>query len=153
MKTPVIKPLRWLGSSKKDLDAMPHGVRSTFGYALHFAKFGTGQAKVNKPLPLEDIAVEEGSTNVYADLGYPNADEMLIKAGLASQIEQSIKRRRMTQQHAAKLLAISQRKLSDLLRGQFQDISVVTMTEYLNRLGNAEIEVPQKNKEPDTQNL
>jgi len=32
------------------------------------------------------VAVEEGSNNVYADLGRPDADEMLVKAQLASRI-------------------------------------------------------------------
>jgi len=32
------KPLEWLGSSKKDLIALPQGVRRLFGHALHFAQ-------------------------------------------------------------------------------------------------------------------
>jgi phage-related protein len=34
------KPLVWLGSSKKDLMAMPVGVRKFFGHALDFAQRG-----------------------------------------------------------------------------------------------------------------
>ncbi|MBE7424633.1 MAG: type II toxin-antitoxin system RelE/ParE family toxin [Ideonella sp.] len=34
------KPLEWLGSSKKDLIALPQGVRRLFGHALHFAQNG-----------------------------------------------------------------------------------------------------------------
>ena len=34
------KPLRWVGSSKKDLMAMPEAVQDTFGYALHLAQVG-----------------------------------------------------------------------------------------------------------------
>lgn len=42
-----IKSLRWVGSAKKDLDAMPEDVQDTFGYALHLAQAGGkhGQAK------------------------------------------------------------------------------------------------------------
>lgn len=34
------KPLEWLGSSKKDLIALPLDVRRFFGHALHFAQNG-----------------------------------------------------------------------------------------------------------------
>jgi phage-related protein len=34
------KPLAWLGSSKKDLMALPMGVRKFFGHALDFAQRG-----------------------------------------------------------------------------------------------------------------
>jgi phage-related protein len=34
------KPLVWIGSSKKDLMALPIEVRKFFGHALHFAQYG-----------------------------------------------------------------------------------------------------------------
>ena len=34
------KPLEWIGSSKKDLIALPEDVRRFFGHALHFAQNG-----------------------------------------------------------------------------------------------------------------
>jgi phage-related protein len=37
----IIKPLRWIASSKKDLLAMPDEVQDTFGYALHLAQIGS----------------------------------------------------------------------------------------------------------------
>lgn len=45
-----LKPLRWVGSSKKDLDSLPSDVQDVYGYALHVAQEG-GQhddAKVMK---------------------------------------------------------------------------------------------------------
>ncbi|HNQ56237.1 MAG: type II toxin-antitoxin system RelE/ParE family toxin [Rhodocyclaceae bacterium] len=44
------KPLEWVGSSKKDLMALPAGVRKFFGHALDFAQRGGqhGAAKVLK---------------------------------------------------------------------------------------------------------
>lgn len=44
-----IKPLRWVGSAKKDLSAMPEDVQDTFGYALHLAQVG-GKHSQAKPL-------------------------------------------------------------------------------------------------------
>lgn len=83
----------------------------------------------------ESILIEEGSDNVYADLGYPDAEEMQVKAGLAGEIGQIIKRRHLTQQQAAELLGMPQSKLSGMLRGQFRGISQTKMIECLNRLG------------------
>lgn len=79
--------------------------------------------------------IERGSTNVYADLGMADAEEMLVKAQLATEIGGIIKRRKLTQVQAAELLGISQPKLSGLLRGQFRGISESKMLECLTRLG------------------
>lgn len=79
--------------------------------------------------------IEHGSTNVYADLGLSNAEEMLVKAQLATKIGDIIKRRKLTQVQAAELLGITQPKLSGLLRGQFRGVSEVKMLECLTRLG------------------
>ena len=81
------------------------------------------------------IEFEKGSTNVYADLGYPNADEMLRKAQLTSEIDQIIKARRWSQQQAAEVMGIPQPKLSEMLRGHFRGISETKLLEGLARLG------------------
>jgi predicted XRE-type DNA-binding protein len=86
--------------------------------------------------------IERGSTNVYSDLGLENADEMLVKAQLATKIGEIIKRRKLTQVEAGQLLGIPQPKLSNMLRGQFRGISETKMIECLTRLGrNVEIVV------------
>ena len=36
----LLKPLRWIGSAKKDLLAMPESVQQTFGFALYQAQAG-----------------------------------------------------------------------------------------------------------------
>jgi predicted XRE-type DNA-binding protein len=79
--------------------------------------------------------IQRGSTNVYADLGMADAEEMLVKAQLASEISDIIGQRNLTQVQAAKLLGITQPKLSGLLRGQFHGISETKMLECLTRLG------------------
>ncbi|MDP1654261.1 MAG: helix-turn-helix transcriptional regulator [Rhodocyclaceae bacterium] len=86
--------------------------------------------------------IEKGSINVYADLGYENPDEMLVKAQLATKIGEIIQRRKLTQIQAAELLGIPQPKLSNMLRGQFRGISETKMIECLTKLGrNVEIVV------------
>ena len=71
----------------------------------------------------QSVPVEMGTGNVYADLGYGNADEMLIKAQLVTKIAEIIRGKGITQTQAAQLLGMSQPKLSNLLRGQFRGIS------------------------------
>lgn len=81
------------------------------------------------------IKLHKGSTNVYADLGRPDADEMLIKAQLADKIGALMKRRSMTQTDAAKLFRMPQPKVSAMLRGQFRGISEDRMMRCLTALG------------------
>ena len=80
------------------------------------------------------LTIEPGAGNVYADLGMADAHEMLVKAKLASKIGDNIKRQNLTQQQAAELLAMPQRKVSLLLRGQFRGIGEAKMLECLTRL-------------------
>lgn len=87
--------------------------------------------------------IERGSTNVYADLGMADAEEMLVKAQLATKIGDIIKRRKLTQVQAAQLLGITQPKLSGLLRGQFRGVSETKMLECLTKLGR-DIEIVVK---------
>ena len=81
------------------------------------------------------IEIEQGSGNVYADLGLPEADEMLVKAHLAAKIGDIIKHRHLSQEQAAEILGMSQPKVSNLLRGKFRGISEAKMLECLTRLG------------------
>ena len=81
------------------------------------------------------IDIETGSANVYADLGRADADEMLVKAQLASKIGEILKRRKLTQEQAAEILGISQPKLSGLLRGQFRGVSEAKIMDCLAKLG------------------
>ena len=50
------------------------------------------------------VKIEEDSTNVYADLGYTDAEEMQRKASLAAEIARAIKARHLTQEAAADVL-------------------------------------------------
>ena len=79
--------------------------------------------------------VVNGFSNIYEDLGLPNAAEMQVKATLAAKIGEIIKQRHLTQAQAAEILFMPQPKLSGMLRGQFRGISEAKMLECLNRLG------------------
>lgn len=80
-------------------------------------------------------SVQRSEGNVYADLGGEHAEDMLIKAQLATKISQIIERRGWTQVQAASVLGMTQPKLSGLLRGHFRGISETRMLDCLARLG------------------
>jgi predicted XRE-type DNA-binding protein len=75
--------------------------------------------------------------NAYAQLGFPDAEAMLVKAQLVSQIAEILRERGWSQQQAAKVLGLTQPKLSKMLRGQFRGISEMKMMDCLLRLGRA----------------
>ncbi|SRR6266849_1330362 len=81
------------------------------------------------------IEVEEGSGNVFADLGLSNPEERLAKAGLAIRITAAIRARRLTQASAARILRIDQPKISRLLRGQLSGFSTGRLMHFLTLLG------------------
>lgn len=84
---------------------------------------------------VQEIEIEIGGVNVYADLGIEDAEEMLVKARLATKISEIIKYRHLKQNEAATIVGLSQPKLSGLLRGQFRGISEAKMLDCLNKLG------------------
>ena len=65
-----------------------------------------------KPNAGEIDATICGSGNVFADLGYPDAEERQTKLRLAHALNQIIARRRLTEAAAAKRLGINQPKVS-----------------------------------------
>jgi predicted XRE-type DNA-binding protein len=73
--------------------------------------------------------------SVYLELGFKDASEMLVKAKLVVKIAEILRERGWSQQEAAKVLGLTQPKLSKMLRGQFRGISEIKMMDCLVRLG------------------
>jgi predicted XRE-type DNA-binding protein len=73
--------------------------------------------------------------SAYEELGFPDAGEMLVKAQLVVKIAEILRQRGWSQQEAAKVLGLTQPKLSKMLRGQFRGISEMKLMECLVRLG------------------
>lgn len=90
---------------------------------------------MKKQRVVRGIPVDAGSGNVYADLGYPDSESLLVKAQLAAKIGEILQRRALTQASAAEILGLTQPKVSDLLKGRFRGISEHRMLECLTRLG------------------
>ncbi len=69
--------------------------------------------------------------NVYADMGFPDAEEMLVKARLMVIIAEILRKRGWSQQEAAQVRGLTQPKLSKMLRGQFRGISEMKLMDCL----------------------
>lgn len=78
-----------------------------------------------------EVEIFEGSGNVFADLGLPDADEMLLKANLTAELRRLISVRKLTQTKAAKLIGIGQADLSKLLRGSLRGYTVSRLMGFL----------------------
>jgi predicted XRE-type DNA-binding protein len=77
---------------------------------------------------------EVSSGNVFADLGYPDAEEALAKAKLAAAIGAVIKLRGLTQTQAADVLGLAQPNVSDLTRGRLRGFSLERLVRCLRAL-------------------
>ncbi len=96
---------------------------------------------------INGIEVQRSSGNVYADLGLPDAERLKIKSGLVVEIRKAMRRLGLTQQEAAKLMGITQPKVSDMMRGDFSNLSERKLMDCLNRLGyDIEIKVKPASK-------
>jgi predicted XRE-type DNA-binding protein len=82
----------------------------------------------------DKIPVFEGSGNVFADLGLPNAAELSLKAELTRQIINRVKALDLNQSQAAKRLGLGQPDLSRLMRGRHTGFSGDRLLALLNLL-------------------
>jgi predicted XRE-type DNA-binding protein len=193
---PRQKPIRWVGSAKKDLQRMPDDVQDVFGFALHelqhgdapdgARRFGEGlnskiwklatdaeelwsqavsrtigprksaktakSSRTAKPAtktgsrakaaaaPVASDGIEDGTGNVFADLGLPDAELRLAKAHRARAIKHTIVAREWTQAQAARTAGMAASDMSDICRGKLAKFSAERLDETLLALG-VDIEV------------
>src|SRR5713101_1989095 len=83
------------------------------------------------------IKIRKGSPNAFHDLGFSSveAEHLRVRAELMLAVERLIARRRLTQARAAKLLGVSQPRVSDLVRGRFHRFSIDALDDMLARAG------------------
>ena len=84
---------------------------------------------------IHSVSIQGGGRNVYADLSYPDPDDMMVKTQLVTKIGDIIRQRGLTQDKAAELLGLTQPKVSKLLKGQFRGISERRLLRCLTSLG------------------
>jgi predicted XRE-type DNA-binding protein len=92
-----------------------------------------------------EIGMVRGSTNVFADLGYPDAEERQTKLRLAYTLNELVKGRHLTQSDAARLLGINQPKVSALQNYRLDGFSVERLMTLLTAL-DRDVEIVVKKK-------
>jgi predicted XRE-type DNA-binding protein len=75
------------------------------------------------------------SDNIFADLGFPDAEELLMQADLAIDIITEISRRGLTRRQAASLLDISQSDVTKLLEARLSRFSLESLQQMKAKLG------------------
>ena len=101
---------------------------------------------------VDGVEVQRGSGNVFADLGLPDADKLQIKTGLVMEIRKAMRHLDLTQQDAAKRMGITQPKVSDMMRGDFTNLSERKLMDCLTRLGY-DIEISVRPSKAETGHL
>lgn len=84
------------------------------------------------------MKIERSSGNVFRDVGFGTAEaaNLKIRADLMIAVDQLIKRRQLTQAAAAKVLGVSQPRISDLVRGKIHLFSIDSLIDMLTRAGS-----------------
>lgn len=81
------------------------------------------------------LQVTTSSGNVFADLGFPDAEERLLKASLAIQIERILRQRKLTPTTSAKLLGVDQSTVLQIRHGRLADFSTDRLLGFVRALG------------------
>jgi len=85
--------------------------------------------------------------NIFADLGLEDADEMVTRSDLMSEVVSLIRSSDLTQKEVARILGISPPKVSALMTGKINDFSNDSLVSYLTLLGcNVEIRVSPQHR-------
>ncbi len=81
--------------------------------------------------------IERSSGNVFRDLGFgpKEAESLQLRAQLMVELRRLIQARKLTQNSAAKLLGVTQPRISDLVRGKINLFSIETLVDMLTRAG------------------
>jgi predicted XRE-type DNA-binding protein len=80
------------------------------------------------------IEHEEGSGNVYADLGLPDAEELLARSKLGFHVYTLLADRKLTQREMAALLGVKQPEVNHLMNGHFNRFTTDKLLDFLKRL-------------------
>jgi predicted XRE-type DNA-binding protein len=86
---------------------------------------------------VEKVKRTRSSGNVFRDLGFSGdeAEYLKVRAELMVNLQKLIAARGLTQAQAAKLLGVTQPRMSDLIRGHIDLFSIDTLIDMVARLG------------------
>ena len=83
------------------------------------------------------LKMTRSTGNVFRDLGFPpdEAEHLRIRSDLLIELQKTISSRGLKQAETAKLLGVTQPRVSDVMRGRIDLFSVDTLIDMLARLG------------------
>ena len=94
--------------------------------------------------------ITRGSDNVFADLGFEDAEELSTKVRLAFEIVSIVRNRKLRQVAVARMLDITQPKVSALLNYQLDGFSAEKLMHFLTALDrDVEIRIRKKPRHRD----
>ena len=82
-------------------------------------------------------AIIKSSGNVFIDLGYSSEEAAVLqmRADLMDNLRKFIRSKKLTQADAAKILCVSQSRISDLVRGKWEKFSLEMLVTLATRAG------------------
>ncbi|HXN47210.1 MAG TPA: helix-turn-helix transcriptional regulator [Bryobacteraceae bacterium] len=82
-------------------------------------------------------AATRPNASVFRDLGFPpaEAENLRIRAAMMNALIAEIEKRGLTQAQAAKLLGVTQPRISDLMRGRLHLFSIDALVNFLSAAG------------------
>jgi len=93
------------------------------------------------------IKFEEGSGNVFADLGLRNPDQLLARAQIGFHVFKILEGRKLKQREIAEVLGVAQPDVSHLMNGHFSRFTTDKLLDFLKRLDRkVRIEVSRHHK-------
>ena len=93
------------------------------------------------------IKFEEGSGNVFADLGLKDADQLLVRSQIGFHVFKILEGKNLKQREIADILSIAQPDVSHLMNGHFSRFTTDKLLDFLKRLDRkVTIEVSRHHK-------
>src|SRR3546814_17226216 len=82
----------------------------------------------------QDEIIEEGSGNVFADLGFADPDTHLLKAQLVTRVAEAMHEQKLTQIAATQVPGSTKTELSRILRRKLRSVAYMRLLAILTRV-------------------
>lgn len=77
------------------------------------------------------IELYQGVSNIFADLGLPDAETHMLKAEIVTELYRLTLERKLNQSEAGHLMGLSQPEVSRMFKGTFREYSVERLMSFL----------------------
>lgn len=106
----------------------------------------TPRGRLENDWKMSDLEVHEGTDNIFAELGLPDAETHFLKAQLVAELYRMTNELKLSQAKAGEVMGISQPEVSRMFKGNFREYSVERLMGFLTAFNNdVEIVVRPRN--------